>query len=181
MKKILPSDHDIARKKSLFSESVQVALSHNRKNMKVTVRDKLRLINDELARFKESGISYKIICSLLADKLNLYVSEQTLREHCQQELAFDKRVTGLGTGKKTAIRSEQATQQVIRTKTDQVPAGAAPINQKATKQGNEQLTSVAEQATTQQIHSQPNQRITAKPNSQIAVQTEKLINQLENY
>lgn len=172
MKKTLPSDHDIAKKKSLFSESVQLALNHNRKNMKVTVRDKLRLINDELERFKDSGISYKIICSLLAEKLNLYVSEQTLREHCQQELEFDKRVTGLKTGKKTAIRPEQ----VNTTRTDQVLAETAPINQKATKQGNEQLTSAAEQLTTQQVL-----RITAKPNSQIAVQTEKLINQLENY
>ena len=172
MKKTLPSDHDIAKKKSLFSESVQLALNHNRKNMKVTVRDKLRLINDELERFKDSGISYKIICSLLSEKLNLYVSEQTLREHCQQELEFDKRVTGLKTGKKTAIRPEQ----VNTTRTDQVLAETAPINQKATKQGNEQLTSALEQLTTQQVL-----RITAKPNSQIAVQTEKLINQLENY
>ncbi len=176
MKKTLPSDHDIAKKKSLFSESVQLALNHNRKNMKVTVRDKLRLINDELERFKDSGISYKIICSLLAEKLNLYVSEQTLREHCQQELEFDKRVTGLKAGKKTAIRPEQVTQQVNTTITDQVLAETAPINQKATKQGNEQLTSALEQLTTQQVL-----RITAKPNSQIAVQTEKLINQLENY
>jgi hypothetical protein len=181
MKKTLPSDHDISEKKSLFSQSVQVTLSQNRKNVKVTVRDKLRLVNDELIRFKESGISYKIICSLLADKLNLYVSEQTLREHCQQELGFGKRVTGIGTGNKTAARPAQVTQQAERTLTNQAPVGIEATVQKATTKEIELITKINKQMTTEQVYSQPTQQIAAKISGQIAEQTEKLINQLEDY
>jgi hypothetical protein len=181
VKKILPSDQDINRKKALFSESVQATLSQNRKSVKVTVRDKLRLIHDELGRFKDSGISYRIICSLLADKLSLYVSEQTLREHCQQELGFGKRVTGIGSGKKTAVRPAQVTQQAERTITNQVPAEIAATVQKATTKEIELITKINKQMTTEQVYSQPTQQIAAKISGQIAVQTEKLINQLEDY
>jgi len=91
MKNKLPPDHDLLAKKMVFQACVDAALKSNRKTMKVTIRDKLRLINDELIMFKDSKISYKIIRSLIKEKLELNVSEQTLREHCQQELGFFKR------------------------------------------------------------------------------------------
>jgi hypothetical protein len=182
MKKTLPSDQDINRKKTLFSESVQEALNHPRKTVKVTVRDKLRLINDDLGRFKNSGISYRIICSLLADKLGLHVSEQTLREHCQQELGFDKRTTGTGTSRKSEMQSAPATQQVNGTSAVQVAALVAPTHhQKETSRENEQIAEVTKQSTTEQISHQPPQPLVTRSGSQITTQTEKLFNKLEDY
>jgi len=91
MKIKLPSDDDLLVQITALDNRISHALTNSRKTAKITVRDKLRLINDQLLRFKESGISYKIIRAILKEELQLNVSEQTLREHCQQELNFRKR------------------------------------------------------------------------------------------
>ena len=80
-------------KKESINNSISESLSSERKTLKITVRDKLRLLNSELIRFKNSGISYRIIRALLLERAALNVSEQTLREHCQQELGFQKRIS----------------------------------------------------------------------------------------
>ncbi len=149
MKKKLPSDSEIICKKILFSESVKAVLSDNRKTVKITVRDKLRLLNNELVKFKESQISYRIIVGLLADKLGLFVSEQTLREHCQNELGFVKRMHGK-VNQKIPLRSAQTTQQVTKQFPEQQFVCVTPTTQPLT-------------------------------NVQLAMQTEQLVNQLENY
>lgn len=183
MKKVLPSDPEIIRKKTQFGEGVLATLSQNRKTVKVTVRDKLRLVNDELELFKDSGISYRIICSLLADKLGLHVSEQTLREHCQQELGFGKRETGMvRCSRKAVARTAQVIQPVSKTLTDQAPAWAVPIEHKKTiPQEIEPIPSVTKQPTTEQTHHQPTHRLAVKADSQIAAQTEELFRNLEDY
>lgn len=90
MKKLPPDDELITKKENL-NLGITTALNSPRKTIKITIRDKLHLFNNELLRFKNSGISYKIIRRILAEQLELFVSEQTLREHCQQELGFKKR------------------------------------------------------------------------------------------
>ncbi len=91
MTSTLPSDEEILKKTYLLNGVIDTTLASKRKTNKVTVRDKLRLLNEELIRFKTSGVSFKVIRGLLADQVGLHVSEQTLREHCQQELGFKKR------------------------------------------------------------------------------------------
>jgi len=91
MTSTLPSDEEILKKTDLLNALIDATLASKRKTNKVTVRDKLRLLNNELIRFKTSGVSFKVIRSLLAERVGLNVSEQTLREHCQQELGFKKR------------------------------------------------------------------------------------------
>jgi len=89
----LPDDDLLLSQKEDLSLGITNALNSHKKTNKTTVRDKLRLLNNELIRFKGSGISYKIIKGVLLERLNLKVSEQTLREHCQQDLGFEKRST----------------------------------------------------------------------------------------
>jgi len=91
MKTKLPDDQELIAKKHALNEAIDNALASNRKTNKITVRDKLRLLNDELIRFKTSGVSFKVVRGLLAERVGLNVSEQTLREYCQQELGFKKR------------------------------------------------------------------------------------------
>jgi len=91
MKIKLPTDDDLLVQITALDSRISHALTSRSKTAKVTVRDKLRLLNDQLLRFKDSGISYKIIREILREELQLNVSEQTLREHCQQELNFPKR------------------------------------------------------------------------------------------
>jgi len=91
MTSTLPSDEEILKKTYLLNGVIDTTLASKRKTNKVTVRDKLRLLNEELIRFKTSGVSFKVIRGLLAEQVGLHVSEQTLREHCQQELGFKKR------------------------------------------------------------------------------------------
>jgi hypothetical protein len=159
----LPSDLDVTNNKIDFAESIAAVLGCQRKTAKVTVRDKLRLLNDELVKFKHSGISYQIICELLKDKVGIQVSTQTLREHCQQELGFDKRKSGVVSAKETA-------------KTVRLPL--KKVNGKAT----ERVSELAPAAVTSTSDT-PTTRIPIRhsANEQIAQQTQNLINQLEDY
>lgn len=182
MKKSLPSDSDITRKKTLFSEGVLATLRQNRKTVKVTVRDKLRLVNDELSHFKDSGISYRIICSLLADKLGLHVSEQTLREHCQVELGFGKRGTTLPSNKKNWTRSIQVSEQA----TEAISAQPLTLHQPTVpQQGSAQDHLHTQQVTNKQTGDMTSSPKTAQSTEntsyQIAIQTEKLLYHLEDY
>lgn len=162
MKKKLPPDHEISRNKSVFAESVDLALNSHRKTAKITVRDKLRLVNDELIKFKDTGISYRIICALLADKLGLHVSQQTLRDHCQEELGFSKRATAKTSGKKTAQRTAQVTEQAYK-KVRSKPQSTID------EQGSDQAGGAV------RSHS------TADVKNQITEQTNKIFNALEDY
>lgn len=182
MKKTLPTDQDIMHKKGLFSEGVRSALEQPRKTVKVTVRDKLRLLNDELIRFKGSGISYQIICRLLADKLGLLVSEQTLREHCQRELGFVKRETEQRGGTITPPPSEHGAQRDHRFVSGQMPARViAPDHPIAGSNEIEQASSINKQPFTGQGEAQSTQQVIEKISNKIAIQTEKLYKNLEDY
>lgn len=163
MTKKLPSDQDIVRRTPGFAESVDLALNSHRKTAKITVRDKLRLVNDELIKFKDSRISYRIICALLVDKLGIHVSQQTLRDHCQQELGFGKRETAITSGKKTAKRTSQATGQ-------------------GTKSGSGKTQSITDERGTGQLSDAIRSHSTATDvKNQITEQTNKIFNALEDY
>ncbi|MGD7037273.1 hypothetical protein [Methylotuvimicrobium buryatense] len=163
MKTKLPPDHEISQNKSAFAESVDLALNSHRKTAKITVRDKLRLVNDELIKFKDTGISYRIICALLADKIGLYVSQQTLRDHCQQELGFGKRETGKSIAKKTLKRTSQATGQ-------------------GTQSGSGKTQSITDERGTGQLSDAIRSHSTATDvKNQITEQTNKIFNALEDY
>jgi len=83
--------NELSSKKEALNKGISEALNISKKTIKVTIRDQLREFNSELIRFKNSGISYKLIRVIIKDRTGLKVSEQTLREHCQQELGFQKR------------------------------------------------------------------------------------------
>jgi len=155
----LLSDDDLIAKRTILNNEIDTILASNRKTLKTTVRDKLRLLNDELIRFKSSGVSYKIIRSLLDERGGLKVSEQTLREHCQQELGFIKRgqtVTSHTTSRETKIATAQ---------------GQQPIHD--LEQRQEQVNRTTTEITSSLVD--------LPVSEQINQQTTELLNRLENY
>jgi len=163
MKNKLPPDQDLLAKKMVFQACIEAALKSNRKTMKVTIRDKLRLINNELIMFKDSKISYKIIRSLLKEKLELNVSEQTLREHCQQELGFFKR--GNNKENKSKIDTDTTLQEL--NKNPEIDASSRP--EQPSRQESSQETEVVTDSNPTTLSKNINK------------QTVLLLNQLENY
>jgi len=163
----LLSDNDLIAKRTILNNEIDTILASNRKTLKTTVRDKLRLLNDELIRFKSSGVSYKIIRSLLDDRVGLKVSEQTLREHCQQELGFIK-------------RGQTAASHAISRESKRVTAQdqqAIHDQGQGQGQGNEQvnlITTNPTKPTTPSLGDLP-------VSEQINQQTTELLNKLENY
>ena len=92
-KKALPSDDFINSKKDSFKEYLEQVASGevDLSTKKETATDKLELIKDELLLLKDKNISYSIISKLLEEKLDLKISEQTLRAFCQSRLGFPKK------------------------------------------------------------------------------------------
>jgi hypothetical protein len=57
---------------------------------KETVMSRLELIGDVLSPHKDAAIPYVTLSAILADKIGLKVSPQTLRSYCQTHLGFPK-------------------------------------------------------------------------------------------
>lgn len=105
-------DDELLSKKEALNEGISAALNSHKKTIKITIRDKLREFNTELIRFKNSGISYKIIREVIKNRLGLKVSEQTLREHCQQELGFQKRGIHIAMDQAIELKNTSTTEQL---------------------------------------------------------------------
>jgi len=186
MKKNLPPDQELLDQKTELQAGIDEVLQRSRKTMRVTVRDKLRLFNDELIRFKDSGISYKIIRNLLKEKLGLKVSEQTLREHCQQELGFVKR----GSKKPSQLSMTRTKPQAFAPASDRTNTVSAEyITKQATHKKDETLNSQRSVRLSAQDITQATPQTTAIPSpikqnslsEQITRQTESMLNRLEDY
>lgn len=89
----LPSNEDINSKKDEAMKIFQEVIDGNRtvKAGKETLTDKLNLIRDQLMMFKDKAITYGAMKQLVEDAFDLKVSEQTLRQYCQNTLGFEKR------------------------------------------------------------------------------------------
>ena len=145
----LPSDTDLLSKKIGLDNKISQALTSNKKTVKVTVRDKLRLINEQLLRFKNSGISYKIIRRILKEELHLNVSEQTLREHCQQELNFTKRgalVTDDGENYGDSLINKE---KIIKVQQKDIALTTPPFCQTNTQENGSDTDTISTQLTEQ--------------------------------
>jgi hypothetical protein len=57
---------------------------------KETVMSRLELVGDVLSPLKDAAIPYSTLSAILADKIGLKVSPQTLRSYCQNQLGFPK-------------------------------------------------------------------------------------------
>lgn len=57
---------------------------------KETVMSRLELIADVLKPLKDNAIPYSTLSTIIADKIGLTVSPQTLRSYCQTHLGFPK-------------------------------------------------------------------------------------------
>ena len=136
-------DDELLSKKEALNEGISAALNSHKKTIKITIRDKLREFNTEIIRFRNSGISYKVIREVIKNKLGLNVSEQTLREHCQQELGFQKRGVHIAIdqaiGPKNTATVEQLNQQQTTKYTGQKNKSSQSIK---AEQINEQTQSL---------------------------------------
>ncbi|MGZ4953521.1 MAG: hypothetical protein ACXV8Q_00295 [Methylobacter sp.] len=57
---------------------------------KETIMSRLELIGDVLGPLKDAAIPYSTLSAILAEKIGLTVSPQTLRSYCQNQLGFPK-------------------------------------------------------------------------------------------
>ena len=186
MKNDLPLDEELLSQKAVLQASIDEALQSPRKTLKITVRDKLRLLNDELIRFKDTGISYRIIRRLLREKLGLKVSEQTLREHCQQELGFVKRSSqkAKALSEKSAWKKTKNRPKGILAKTpteltnDSNPEKPHSPRSAQSSTDFSERSSKPQTAQATQINSQIKQ---ASVSEQITQHTESMLNKLEDY
>ena len=149
MKNKLPNDDDLLVKITALDNRISHALTNSRKTAKITVRDKLRLINEQLLRFKESGISYKIIRAILKEELQLNVSEQTLREHCQQELNFRKRGAVATDEDENSGESSSIKKGVDRAKNGSITPANPLSTQASTQEHSNHIDTISTQLTQQ--------------------------------
>ena len=167
----IPTLTAIPKKRDELREAVLHQLKQPNKTVKVTVRDQLREFKIELMLFKESQISYALIRQILLDKVGLIVSEQTLREYCQQELGFIKRSDiriRLGTEKPTG----QASKEVEQTKV----AINKAVNSTSNNQKRRLKTSI-----TRSPENALSTQAASNISTQIMQQTSSLSNALEDY
>ena len=170
MKSKLPSDQQLITQKAHLNGWINDALNSQRKTMKVTIRDKLRLLNEELILFKNSGISFRIIRGLLRDRLGLEVSEQTLREHCQKELGFLKRGQMDSDADRNALRGTLQ-KHLFHSTTTTTPPPFMGTNG----------VDAASPETVKESAAISTERLATAVSAQITAQTQTLINQLEDY
>lgn len=88
-KKHMPSNEAIINKRESFIEFVE---SSDIKHKRDTVSDKLLLIKDQLQLLKDKNIPYRTLKEMIKAHFDLVVSEQTLRQFCQENLGFEKQV-----------------------------------------------------------------------------------------
>jgi hypothetical protein len=88
----LPTVKHIQDNKAALAEYLQKVASGevHVAGSKETVMSRLELIGDVLSPLKDKGIPYSILSTIIADKIGLKVSPQTLRAYCQNQLGFPK-------------------------------------------------------------------------------------------
>lgn len=91
-KKQLPSNEKIEENKKNLRELFEKVANGEVeiKNEKETVANKLMLIKNELILLKDKKIPYSILAKMIEENIELKVSEQTLRQFCQEKLGFPK-------------------------------------------------------------------------------------------
>jgi hypothetical protein len=91
-KSTLPTVKHIQDNKEALAEYLQKVASGevHVAGTKETVMSRLELIGDVLSPLKDAAIPYSTLSTILADKIGLKVSPQTLRTYCQNQLGFPK-------------------------------------------------------------------------------------------
>ncbi len=84
------ADEQVAPQTRKFREMVAAAIETTRAKASPKQAE-LHSIADELARVRDSGLSYATLRPLIEESFGIVVSEQTLRQFCQQELGFSPR------------------------------------------------------------------------------------------
>lgn len=88
----LPTVKHVQENKEALADYLQKVVSGevHVAGTKETVMSRLELIGDVLSPLKDKAIPYAILSTILADKIGLTVSHQTLRTYCQTQLGFPK-------------------------------------------------------------------------------------------
>jgi hypothetical protein len=88
----LPTVKHIQDNKAALADYLQKVVSGevHVAGTKETVMSRLELIGDVLSPLKDKAIPYSTLSTILADKIGLKVSPQTLRAYCQNQLGFPK-------------------------------------------------------------------------------------------
>jgi predicted HicB family RNase H-like nuclease len=91
VKKKDQSIEELKEKKETFAQYVHQVKSGeiNLTSARITTQDRIAVFKEELQDLK--GIPYSTLVEILKDKTGLKVSEQSLRQYCQNELGWPKR------------------------------------------------------------------------------------------